>query len=222
MIPPSLLAASGPAPETEEVLDGCAALRAYDVAGSLFAAAMVLGGGGMLAAGAATPVKAMIGQAMLEQAWDEARALAGEQDDAVRVRPWSWADIAPAARLRFPSLGEERLVLDTASGEAMAWGPGHVDGTAELGAPGVSAAAAHRDTHFALLQHLSVGDVIEMETLDGSVARYRVAEMGVVDARTWRFPAMFNGPDVLALATCWPFDSQIPGPERFVLFADRI
>ena len=221
MIPPALLAESGPSPDAGEE-EGGAAFRPSDIAGGLLAAAMVLGGGGLVAAGAATPVKAMIGQAMLERAWGEARLQAEAQGEAARVRPWSWADIAPAARLRFPSLGEERLVLDTASGEAMAWGPGHVDGTAELGAPGVSAAAAHRDTHFALLQHLSVGDVIELETLDGGVARYRVAETGVVDARTWRFPAVFEGPDVLALATCWPFNSQIPGPERFVLFADRI
>lgn len=190
----------------------------------VLAAGLMLGGLGFVAAGLATPAKAALGQFLLERAWSQ--SVAAEQSEThvaeTAVRPWSWADIAPIARLRFPRLGEDRLVLNQATGEGLAWGPGHVAGTAPLGAPGLSAAAAHRDTHFGLLKDVEIGDVIELETIDGQVALYEVKHTAVVDAREWRFPAVFEGPDVLALATCYPFGDLTPGPERFVLFADRL
>lgn len=212
----------------------------------LLAAGLMLGGLGFVAAGLATPAKAALGQYLLERAWEASVAAAQNAESAsdaevsnvevskvevsnvegaagaALARPWSWADMAPVARLSFPRLGEERLVLDKASREGLAWGPGHVSGTAPLGAPGLSAAAAHRDTHFGLLQDVEIGDVIELETVDGGVARYEVKHTAVVDVREWRFPAVFEGPDVLALATCFPFNQLTPGPERFVLFADRL
>lgn len=181
----------------------------------LIAGALLIGGAAAVAAALATPAKAVLGQLLLE------RAFAAAQAGGAPSAPWPGADLAPMAKLGFPSLGAERLVLDKASGEAMAWGPGHVTGTAAFGAPGVSAAAAHRDTHFALIQHLAIGDPIWVETLDGRKLRYVVRETGIVDARRWRFPPpSAAAPDILALATCWPFDSLTPGPERYVVFAE--
>lgn len=179
-------------------------------------AALALTGAGVLGSALWIPAKAALGQHLLESAW--ARARAGDED----TRPWDGADIRPVARLTAPRLGESRIVLDQASGEAMAWGPGHVAGTAALGAPGLSAAAAHRDTHFAFIADLEPGDLLELETVDGRRIAYRVRGGQVVDAERWRFPARFDGPDVLALATCWPFGALEPGPERFILFADRL
>ncbi|MGD1871054.1 MAG: class GN sortase [Neomegalonema sp.] len=183
---------------------------------ALAIAALAVAGVGITASARWIPAKAALGQHLLESAWQRAQAGAGDS------RPWAWADIRPIARLHAPRLGQSQIVLDQASGEAMAWGPGYVQGTAPLGAPGLSAAAAHRDTHFAFLKDLEIGDVLELETADGRRLKYQVRESRVVDSRLWTFPIDRDGPDVLAVATCWPFDVLEPGPERFILFADRI
>lgn len=182
-----------------------------------------IAGAGLLAigiwqvsAGAVVPVKAAVGQWLLSAAWDETRAT-GEA-----AKPWEWADVAPAAHLSAPRIGAEAIVLGSASGEAMAWGPGHVAGTAPLGGPGLAAIAGHRDTHLAFLADLKPGDAIMLTAAEGTPTEYRVTHALVVDSREWRFPVDLTGPRRLALATCWPFDSQYDGPLRFVLFAEEI
>lgn len=204
-----------------EVSDG-AASRADRLSGW----ALRLAGWGLLAAGIVTlglalkmPAKAALGYYLLDRAWAETLA-AGPA--AAPVRPWPGADMAPVARIAFPTLDAERVVLDTASGEAMAWGAGHVQGTAAPGKPGVAGIAAHRDSHFALLAQLGPGDDVMLETRNGETQRYRVEGAQVVDARHWRFPALFEGPEVLALLTCWPVDALVPGDERLVVYARRI
>lgn len=186
--------------------------------------------GGAAAAGWALwiPAKAALGQHLLAAAYERARERGEASPDALRAdappleRPWRWADMAPLAKLRFPSLGQERLVLDQASNEAMAWAPGWIRGSAPLGAPGLSAVAAHRDTHFALLKHVGEGDVIEFETVLGDRGRYRVIETKVVDSRRWRLPLIKEGRDLLALSTCFPFEEATPGPLRYLVFAVRV
>lgn len=184
-----------------------------------FAIAMVfLAGVALTASALVTPAKAAFGQFLLERAWAASRA----EPDAPAPRAWPWADAAPIAKLHFPRLEAERLVLDNASGEAMAWAPGHVVGTRPLGEAGVSMAAAHRDTHFALLAELRVGDEIVVETRDGRRLTYEMVASAVVDSRVWRAPDVRDGPDVLMLSTCWPFDAVAPGPERYVISAIRV
>lgn len=179
-------------------------------------AAIAAGGAGLALSALWTPAKALLGQHLLSSAYE--RAKGGE----AQAKPWSWADVSPLAKIRFPGLGgAERLVLDQASGEAMAWGPGWIRGSAPLGAAGLSAIAAHRDTHFALLKDLKPGDPIELETVEGLSARYRVVRGEVVDSRIWRLPLTVDGPDLLALSTCWPFEALEPGPMRYVIFAAR-
>ena len=185
----------------------------------------------LVAAALWTPAKAALGQHLIARAFEQAKAEASAPPPGTAspkgailagAKPWAWADIAPLAKLRFPSLdGAERHVLDQASGEAMAWGPGWMRGSAPLGAAGLSAIAAHRDTHFALLEGLRPGDPIELETVAGGMARYRVIRGEVVDSRNWRLPVVHDGPDLLALSTCWPFGSVQEGPMRYVVFAAR-
>lgn len=164
----------------------------------------------------AQPVKAALGQALLDRSFDEARASGA----AEAAKPWPWADIRPTARLGFPSLNASFVVLNNASGEALAWAPGHVAGTAALGSSGVSAIAAHRDTHFEALKRLAPGAPVTLETLDGVVKTYRVIGARIVDARRYRFPASHDGAGgALALSTCWPIGSDAKSPERLVVFA---
>ena len=41
------------------------------------------------------------------------------------VKPWSWADTWPVARVEVPRLYKSAIVLAGASGQSLAFGPGH-------------------------------------------------------------------------------------------------
>jgi len=110
------------------------------------------------------------------------------------------------------------IALDGASGQAMAFGPGHVAGTPQAGERGTAVYAAHRDTHFAVLAKVRPGDPILVERADGKVARFEVTAARVVrwDASGLDPRAPGRG---LALATCWPLDAKAHGPLRYVVLA---
>lgn len=165
---------------------------------------LALAGLGVAARAAWIPAKAGLAQVLLHHAWERARA--GE----ARPAPWPWADTWPVARLTAPARGRTVYVLAGASGRTLAFGPGHVAGTARPGTVGNSALAGHRDTHFAFLKELEPGEELVLETADGGVFRYQVSDALVVhESETWVLEPV---PDrVLTLVTCHPFDAVIPG-----------
>lgn len=187
------------------------------------AATALIVGLALLATGLAQPIKAATGHHLLEQTF-HARLAAprDEQATAERWRPWPWADVSPVAKLHFPNLGEDRVVLNSASGEALAWGVGHVPGTAPLGGPGIAAVAGHRDGRFELLADVREGDEIELTTLTGITRRYVVDARVVVDSRRVELPIDHHGTAELLLTTCWPIDGLFAGPERLVVSAALI
>ncbi|KRR00094.1 class GN sortase [Bradyrhizobium valentinum] len=159
--------------------------------------------------------KALLAQVLLEHAFEKAIATGGE------TKPWSWADTWPVARIEVKRLHAHAIVLAGSSGQALAFGPGHVERTPNAGERGVAVYSAHRDTHFAFLKNVVVGDEIEVTRSDGKHFRYRVDAASVV-----RFDA--SGIDPLAdgyqlvLSTCWPFDALTQGPERYLVHATMI
>lgn len=180
--------------------------------------ALALLGGALVGRALWIPAKAALAQALLERAWRETRATAGERSS----RPWAWADTWPVARLRAPRLGISRIVLASATGRTLAFAPGHVDGTASPGTAGNSVLAGHRDTNFEFLRELRHGDELEVELADGGRARYRVRESLVVDRAHSRVLAPTDE-EVLTLITCWPFDALAPGGrQRYVIRAHRV
>lgn len=175
----------------------------------LCAALVLLGNAGYLQA------KAWLAQQLLEQAWQ--RRLAGDAE----ARPWPWADTQPLARLRVPRLALEQIVLSGDSGRTLAFGPAWNEGSARFGAAGTSVISGHRDTHFAFLRNVEVGDTLELSDLSGSY-RYRVEAHYVADARQQRIAAT-GGEERLLLVTCYPFDDWVAGgPLRFVVEARRV
>ena len=158
--------------------------------------------------------KAELAQVMLETAWS--RTLAGETIS----KPWPWADMWPVARLEVPRLGESAIVLNSASGESMAFGPGHVSLTPMPGRGGTSVIAAHRDTHFEFLKDVKIGDQLHLTLTDGSVNRYEVKSFEVVDAEASGIEPHLQGSSKLALVTCWPFGAAQRGPLRYVVHSE--
>jgi sortase A len=178
-------------------------------------AALVALGTTLLAAGYWLPAKAELAQHLLNRAWTETAASAG----AVDARPWPWADTWPVARLTLPGLREPLTVLAGASGRTLAFGPALLDGSAAVGAPGVSVIAGHRDTHFRALRELAVGDELTLERPDGTRLVYEVAALDVVDSE--RASLRLDADEsVVALITCWPFDTvAVGGSWRYVVTA---
>lgn len=173
----------------------------------LVAAGLVL-----LAQAAWIPAKAALAQVLLE------RAFAGTLAGGTPQRPWPWADTVPVARIVFPGLNESYVALAGSSGQALAFGPAHVEGTPEAGEPGTAVYAAHRDTQFRSLGRLAVGDPIAVVRSDRRTARFRVTGRRVV-----RWDASGLDPQApgrhLVLATCWPLDAVTQGPERLLVEA---
>src|SRR5436190_22958069 len=141
------------------------------------AAALALAGAALFGNGAYLYAKARVAQLLLARAWS--RTLAGRRD----VKPWRWADTWPVARIEFPRQRQGAIVLAGASGRTMAFGPGHVDGTAMPGQNGNCAISAHRDTPFALLRDVHPGDPIIVERRDGHRVVFVAGPARVVDRR---------------------------------------
>lgn len=156
--------------------------------------------------------KASVAQVLLDRAFSESIA-SGEP-----VKPWSWADTWPVARIDVKRLGISTVALAGSSGQAMAFGPGHVERTALPGEAGTAVYAAHRDTHFAFLGKVVAGDMIEVSGTDGQSFSYRVSGTSIVRWDDSGIAADASGRN-LALVTCWPFDSRFRGPLRYVVHA---
>jgi sortase A len=157
--------------------------------------------------------KACLAQVLLEDAWQ--MTLVGGRE----VRPWPWADTWPVARLRAPEQNADLIVLEGASGRVIAFAPGWLHGSARPGQPGACVIAGHRDTHFAILEDLDVGDPLLLEDATATVHEYRVTGSAVVDRRDVG-ALECSDENCLVLVTCWPFDAIRPGgPERYVVWA---
>src|SRR6267142_2120444 len=165
--------------------------------------------------GAYIHAKARLAQVLLERAFEKTIATGRE------TKPWSWADTWPVARIEVKRIHASAIVLAGSSGQALAFGPGHVERTPDAGERGVAVYSAHRDTHFRFLRDVAIGDEIDITRSDGRKFRYRADSAAVV-----RFDASGIDPQTdgyeLVLSTCWPFDVLTAGPERYVLHATMI
>src|SRR3954453_21915359 len=128
----------------------------------------------LLGQGSYIHAKALLAQVLLERAFTETIATGRA------TKPWSWADTWPVARITVKRIHASTIVLAGSSGQALAFGPGHVERTPDAGERGIAVYSAHRDTHFAFLKDVVVGDEIEVTRSDGKQFHYRVDATSVV------------------------------------------
>jgi sortase A len=160
--------------------------------------------------------KAWLAQHLIADAWSQ--TLVGDQG----VRPWPWADAWPIARLRVPDVGADLFVLSNASGRTLAFGPGLLSGSGNLGESGNAVISAHRDTHFEFLRDVRSGSEVLLQTRDGRWHRYALVEHVVFDVRHDRLIVESERP-TLTLLTCYPFDAIVPGgPMRYAAVAELV
>lgn len=165
-------------------------------------------------------IKAYAAQRLLERAWTKSV----EHNDP--AKPWQWADITASARLSYALHdGAERkslIVLDNASGEAMAFGPGLVAGELANISAETIAVGGHRDTHLAFLEHANSQTQFDVQVTDGRTISYRFESSFVVDSRSQLLQISTSQPG-LVLITCYPFNAlQTGGPLRLVTRARLI
>ncbi len=176
--------------------------------GNIVLALMFLAGAGFVADGLWIKGKALVAQVMLDRAF----LASGESGQ----KPWAWADIKPLARISAPRLNASNIVLDNTSGEALAFGPGHIANTPMPGQRGTAVFSAHRDTHFRWLGELRPGDKVLVESTEGKTFAYKVR-------RAWVAPASRSGINadsdehLIALTTCWPLDGSSHGDLRYIV-----
>jgi sortase A len=179
---------------------------------SLIAIVLALAGLVLFGQGVYIHAKALLAQVLLQ------RAFAESIETGHAIKPWSWADTWPVARIEVKRLHASAIVLAGSSGQALAFGPGHVEFTPDAGERGVAIYSAHRDTHFRFLKDVAIGDEIEITRSDGKLFRYRADGSSVVRFDTPGIDPLSNGYQ-LVLSTCWPFDAAMPGPMRYLLHA---
>jgi sortase A len=99
-----------------------------------FVAALILALAGLVlfGQGAYIHAKALLAQVLLQ------RAFAETIETGHATKPWSWADTWPVARIEIKRLRASAIVLAGSSGQALAFGPGHVELTPDAGERGVA------------------------------------------------------------------------------------
>ena len=180
---------------------------AFAFAGLLAVIGLVLFGQGIW-----IHAKAVLAQILLERAFAQTLAT------GKTIKPWAWADTWPVARIEVPRLKKRIIVLDGSSGQALAFGPGHVALSPDAGEPGTAIYSAHRDTHFAFLADLAIGNEIRIRRRDGALFRFRVTGTEVVRWDASGIDPLAPGRN-LVLTTCWPLDAKTPGPLRYLVHA---
>ncbi|MEA2819011.1 MAG: sortase [Bradyrhizobium sp.] len=181
----------------------------------LIALVLALAGLVLFGQGVYIHAKALLAQVLLQRAFAETIATGHP------VKPWSWADTWPVARIEIKRLRASAIVLAGSSGQALAFGPGHVELTPDAGERGVAVYSAHRDTHFRFLKDVAIGDEIAVTRSDGKLFRFRADSRSVLRFDASGIDPLGNGYE-LVLSTCWPFDAMTPGPMRYLLHATLI
>jgi len=190
------------------------ARRTLRIATITLAAALMVAGGWLLGRQGYLKAKALLAERLI------ARSLQAHLLDGQAHRPWSWADIHPVAELQVERLGVRRAVLTGATGSSLAFGLGHVHGTAAPGERGNCVVAGHRDSWAEFLQELRVGDVLTLTSRAG-VRRYRVQATQVVPINAGAVLAR-SSTQRLTLVTCWPFGGLTRSTRRYVVRAAAI
>jgi LPXTG-site transpeptidase (sortase) family protein len=124
---------------------------------------------------------------------------------------------APVGLIEIPRVDVRAMVVEGVDSRSLDRAVGHIPGTALPGTLGNSVLAAHRDTLFAGLRHVELGDRITLRT-DLRSYTYRVSAIDVV-APTAVHVMEPTAHAVLTLITCFPFDFVGPAPMRFVVSA---
>ena len=157
-------------------------------------------------------VKPRLADVLLRSAWE--RTVKDDQP----AKAWPWADTHPTARLKAVHLGIDHIVLEGDSGEVLAFGPGHVSGSAQPLSRGNCILVGHRDTSFTFLKDLRIDDTIIIHDAKNRTGIYRVQSTMIAAVDDLYFKETRES--WLTLITCYPFEGLSPATDkRYLVFA---
>jgi sortase A len=161
------------------------------------------------------PIKAIIGQHYLEVAWKDSLK------SNTLSKPWKSADFYMVGELIVPKLKISRVILNSVSGEALAWSIGRVNNVGYSSSRGPIILAGHRDSHMQFMSKLNIGDKIELMMTDGVLKTYEISKTVITERpelKTFTHKIKMNS---LVLTTCWPFNSSKQGTKRYLIIANE-
>jgi sortase A len=123
-------------------------------------------------------------------------------------------------RIELPRLSVSALVAEGTDAATLNVAVGHLPGSAFPGEAGNVALAGHRDTFFRGLADARPGDLVRLDTPDGSFS-YLVERLFVVSPDRVDVLAS-EGDATLTLVTCYPFSYIGRAPSRFIVRARMI
>ena len=158
--------------------------------------------------------KGYLAQVLLDNAWKKTVKTQSPQ------LAWPWAKTYPVGKLYFPKLDESFTILNGTTAEALAFGPGHVEGTSYPGEAGNICIAGHRDSFFNNIQNLNIGDIIRIDYVD-SQQLFQIESTRVVQPEDTRWLDPSDS-TLLTLITCYPFNYMGDGPDRYIVRAGLV
>jgi sortase A len=177
------------------------------------ACCLIVGALFFLAIASEMALKAIMGQYFLNDAWEKTL------HSGTQTKPWESADFEVVGELKVPRLGLSRIVLNSVSGEAMAWGIGTLDTDVSKQSPLIL--AGHRDTHMEFMSKLHVGDRVSFRLANGSLKSFEIVKSMVLNSPELQLEDQFEDQKTLILTTCWPFNANQSGPERYVMIGQE-
>jgi sortase A len=145
--------------------------------------------------------------------WDERRVRAYKQSIGKQSG-------VPLAVLRIPKIHLEAPLFEGTDDFTLNHAVGRIVGTARPGEPGNIGIAGHRDGFFRGLKDVSVGDAIELKTLQGTDS-YVVNEIQIVKPENVEVLQSRPIPS-LTLVTCYPFYFFGSAPQRYIVKASLL
>lgn len=123
----------------------------------------------------------------------------------------------PLAVLRIEKIHLEAPVLDGTDERILNRGVGRIIGTAHPGQPGNVGIAGHRDGFFRGLKDISLGDIVQLETREGTQT-FTIDSIKIVSPND---VSVLRQDDVNAvtLVTCFPFYFVGDAPQRYIVRA---
>ena len=158
--------------------------------------------------------KGYVAQILLDHAWERTVQTRSPQ------LAWPWAETHPVGKIYFPKMDEFFTILDGTTTEALAFGPGHVEGTSYPGEAGNICIAGHRDSFFNNIQNLDIGDIIRIDYVD-SQQLFQIENTRVVQPEDTRWLAPSDS-TLLTLITCYPFNYIGDAPDRYIVRAGLV
>ena len=160
--------------------------------------------------------KSIVAQLLLNHAWQQS------QQWGDKHFPWQWSDSYPVAKLTDQKNNQSWIVLSGMAGRAMAFAPSWLEDSAMPNQYGNTVISAHNDSHFSVLENITIGDHFLLEDKQGVIVTYRVVNIDIIEEGD-AAPYHFQDATMMTLITCYPFEvSNRPKSKRLVLQAVKI